>query len=157
MTIWLLLVLLFVPQTMAFGRFEVSKSTDPLDDTVTTMIGTGGESTKTALVWRCGTKDSAPVVAFFFGRYFTGGQTRQVYVEHRFVPDKAEIAGWTIAGQNRDFVLMPADMIAAFTKRARTADTLVMRVTDIDGESVTDTFKMTGLPEALSKLPCRAE
>ena len=44
--------------------------------------------------------------------------------------------------------------VKTFTTMAQTAGSVVVRVTDRDGDVVTETFKLDGLVEALRTLPC---
>ena len=50
--------------------------------------------------------------------------------------------------------LMPMVHVEAFTKRALTAASVVLRVQDNDGQTVANTFLLEGLGAALRQLRC---
>ena len=44
-----------------------------------------------------------------------------------------------------------------FTGQALKGKTVILRATDSDGETITETFQLAGLADALKKLPCARE
>ncbi|GAA5535203.1 hypothetical protein Dalu01_03627 [Deinococcus aluminii] len=55
---------------------------------------------------------------------------------------------------NGEAVYVPDGSLASFTKAAKNAKTVAMRVYDFDYTPITQTFSLSGLTTALKKLPC---
>jgi hypothetical protein len=49
---------------------------------------------------------------------------------------------------------LPIRDITSFTQQALAGDTIAVRVTDSEGDTIADSFKLNGLADALKALPC---
>ena len=56
--------------------------------------------------------------------------------------------------KSRKSAVMPISEVAPFTWSARSAESVVLRVTDRDGDTVTETFMLDGFADALQTIPC---
>jgi hypothetical protein len=78
-------------------------------------------------------------------------------VEHRFGSGRLVQQKWEAdASDFSNFGLLPLDGVAAFTRHALVAQSVMLRVTGRDGDEVAATFPLDGLAKALTVLPCAA-
>lgn len=149
---------LLVPTVLAAqgdtGSFEVSHGKDPIDDTNRSLAMTGPievSDREPAFGWQC-MEDGLNIV-YVFGTYFGGNDDNEVTIRYRFdddTPSGTEM--WQLLNGNRA-VYVPMDQVDAFTRRARAAKLLSIRVTDpLDGETYTDQFHLTGASEAIAQM-----
>jgi hypothetical protein len=138
-----------IVQQQQVGAFGVTLKKDPMNDTDRSSILTKSEGGR-GLVFRC----DADGLNVMYGwmRYFTGADDR-ISVMYRFTPAPAVSQQWSFA-TSRQAGFMPMQNVPEFVNRALGASTVVLRVTDKDGDQVTDEFKLTGLADALKLLPC---
>jgi hypothetical protein len=136
-----------------FGAFTVSRSTDPITDADRSIVGTpatavsGGSRRSPILGWRC-MSDGLNVV-YMFDRYLIDAS-----VLYRFDSDQpSQLDVWDMLTSHQGAAI-PIRMVAEFTTQAMVAQRVVLRVTDRDGEQLTDTFSLNGLTKALPQLPC---
>jgi hypothetical protein len=80
-------------------------------------------------------------------------RTDTITIAYRFAPQAAVTRQWDLQRSHKD-AYMPMSDVQAFTQEALTAETVLLRVTDVDGDSITASFKLDGLAEALKTLPC---
>ena len=104
-----------------------------------------------SLAWKC---DDALNVRFVWLRYMKGNtRTDSITIAYRFPPQAAVAGQWEIEREHQSAYL-PLRDVEAFTRQALTAQSVLLRVTDVDGDSVTTTIKLDGLAEALKTLSC---
>jgi hypothetical protein len=108
-----------------------------------------------SLGWSC---DGGLLVLFSFGRYIRSVDFgAHADVQYRFddAPPLRK-AWWFLSRDHRAVFLRNQKDVVNFTKSAARAWQLVLRVFGGNGEIVTGTFNLSGLPEALSRLRCAA-
>jgi hypothetical protein len=137
-------------QNQTFGSFEIRKSVDKMTDEDRSFAGVTGESGKTVFGLRC--MEDGLNVAFLWNKYFTG-DSGGITVQYRFPPNPAVSSRWDIS-TSKEMGFLPMGKVRAFITQAKQSSTVVLRVTDRDGEMITDSFKLDGLSEALRALPC---
>jgi hypothetical protein len=80
-----------------------------------------------------------------------------IAVEHRFGSGRLVQQTWEAdASYSANFGLLPLDDVAAFTRYALVAQSVMLRVTGRDGVEIAATFPLDGLAKALTVLPCAA-
>ena len=80
-----------------------------------------------------------------------------IAVEHRFGSGRLVQQTWEAdASYSSIFGLLPLDDVAAFTRHALRAQSVMLRVTGRDGDEIAATFPLDGLAKALTVLPCAA-
>jgi len=136
-------------QELTVGSFTVLKNTDPINDTDRSSAFTVNED-KRAMGFRC--LADGLNVTYLWSRYFMGDDSR-ITVVHRFPPGQAMTRQWHMA-TNHQAAFLPMRDVPAFVQSALTTGTVVLRVTDRDGDQITDQFKLDGLVDALKHLPC---
>lgn len=150
-----LVTALLAPATLAAqdgsGGFNVSRDKDPIDDTNRSRAMTGAieqSDREPAFGWQC-MEDGLNIV-YHFGTYFGGNDDNEVTIRYRFDDDPPSgTEAWQLLTGNRS-VYVPMDQVADFTRRARQAKLLSIRVTDpLDGETHTDQFNLAGAAEAI--------
>lgn len=162
----MLLTMLFALATPAFGQvryadFMYLHASDAMTDEDRSMIGTRslevtkeGRSRRSGalLGWKC-MADGLNVV-YALDRFFLGGADGRVFGQFRF--DKGEPSEFYSfeLSTSHTLVFLPMHLVDEFTERAKKASRVVMRVVDVDGEVLTDTFSLMGLTAALRRLPC---
>jgi len=92
-------------------------------------------------------------VSYVYGKYLTGSND-QIEVQYRFgEAPAASPQRWDMAtGKHAAFI--PMGEVAKFTKDAQSVARVTLRVTDRDGEALTDVFSLQGLSAALRSLSC---
>jgi hypothetical protein len=137
-----------------FGEFTFIPNKDPMSDADRSSIMVDGADNprKTGLGWGC--KDEGLRVMLLWGRYLMGDDDR-ISVEYRFAAQPVVNDSWNLSTTHRSGFLPKKDT-QKFTTQALTAGTVTLRVTDRDGDRMTETFKLDGLAEALRQLPCAA-
>jgi len=138
---------------LKFGSFMVRKKLDAMTDADRSTALTLGESRTSSLAWMC--MPDGLNVGLLFGRYLSGDRANTIRVDHRW-PDELATMGWWDIAANHKAAFLPIRSVRAFTEKAVTAKTITFRVSDGDGETVTDTFTLTRLADALKQLPCAA-
>jgi hypothetical protein len=148
-------------QSQRIGNFTVKNSLDEFGKANATAETVGEHAT--TLTWVC-TPDREPGVqlGWVWGRLLVGNAGR-IHITYRFGQGRASEAMWELAGSRKGVFAAPT-----FTSDARMAqmpgnplvkpgapsERVLIRVTDRDGDSVTETFTLTGLDLALAHLPC---
>ena len=147
-------------QSKQVGHFTVKNSVDEFGKAQATAETVGEHAT--TLMWVCTPgREPGVQVGWVFGRVLVG-QAGRIHTTYRFGQGRASEATWELAGSNKGVFAAPT-----FTSNARMAqmsgnplsggapsETLLIRVTDRDGDAVTETFTLTGLDLALAHLPC---
>jgi hypothetical protein len=148
-------IVMFTPWTSAAqendrraGSFILHKSADKITDEDRSKVVSMGESG--AIIWGC--MSDGLNVAFMWNRYLIGSNDT-IPVQHRFTPKPAATNRWDMSTGNK-MGFLPMDQVRPFTAEALQSGTVTLRVIDRDGDTVTDTFKLDGLTEALKWLPC---
>jgi hypothetical protein len=102
-------------------------------------------------MWWCHQGDGRFTIAFHGGKYFASTDT--VTVEYQFsgASQPSELAWSTDHHQS---AWLTGKRLAQFTHQAQESDSVLMRVKDADGGTVTAEFELDGLREALQLLPC---
>jgi hypothetical protein len=87
-----------------------------------------------------------------------GNRDDKVVVRYRFADDApSQDELWTQSTDGRN-AFAPVSERPGITARARTANRVVVRVTDpLDGEVKTETFPLNGFTRAVERLSCAAE
>ncbi len=134
--------------------FEVTRGKDPIDDSNRTIAMTGAiESSdrEPAFGWQC-MEDGLNIV-YHFGTYFGGNDDNEVTIRYRFDDDAPSgTEAWQLLNGNRS-VYVPMDQVEEFTRRAKSASLLSIRVTDpLDGETYTDQFNLVGAGAAIAEM-----
>lgn len=144
-------------KTERIGNFTLVISVDPINDVDKSYIYTpdlsGIDSRRGALVWRC---DGQSIEIFMVAGKFLNSR-ENVPTEWRF--DQGTPQGptkWGIS-VNGTAVFVPSRLWLLFTDEALLATRLVIRVTDYRGEQAIYIFNLTGLKNALDRLPCYAQ
>ena len=137
-----------------FGAFRFIKNADSMSDADRSFIVTealsssGGRSA--AFAWRC--MSDGLNVSYAYGKYLMG--SNGIRVQYRFgEAPPASSQRWDMATEKRA-AFMPIGEVANFTNEARSVAKVTLRVTDRDGEALTDVFSLQGLSEALRSLSC---
>lgn len=153
----LVLVTAFAAQAQPIdGDFIYSAQSDPFNDEDRSFIFTTSTSSSdrtVALTWRC-MEDGLNVI-YMHGKYLAGDSDDEVLVRYRI--DSREPYGPSYWGmmQGHDGTWMPMDEIAAFTREARTGESVIFEVVDpLDGERLRDSFSLRGLAQGLARLSC---
>jgi len=146
-------------QSQQVGNFTIKNSVDEFGKAHATAETVGEHAT--TLMWVC-TPDREPGVQVgWVWERFMAGNAGRIHITYRFGQGPASDANWELAGSHKGVF---ADSL--FTTYGRMAqqpggslgaapsDTLLIRVTDRDGDSVTETFTLTGLALAMAHLPC---
>lgn len=140
-------------QEVASG-FDVTRNKDPIDDTNRSIAMTSaieqGDRTP-AFGWQC-MEDGLNIV-YHFGTYFGGNDDNEVTIRYRFDDDAPSgTEAWQLLNGNRS-VYVPMDQVEEFTRRAKSASLLSIRVTDpLDGETYTDQFNLVGAGAAIAEM-----
>jgi hypothetical protein len=146
------LVVMFVMSgsPLAAQGFQYVKKSDPMNDEDRSSVFVVGDN-QTSFVWTC--DENGLGIVFTFDRLLTG-RRGEVSVQIRLPPAQPfQPETWTLLTTSRGAV-MPVGLVDDFSRWALTASNLVVRATDVDGSTVTGQFTITGLREALAKLPC---
>jgi hypothetical protein len=136
------------------GAFTVTSAKDPMSDANRNSIMADGVAKPGphGLAWSC--REDGLNVTFVWGRYLMGDDS-SIPVAYRFPNQPAVSKGWDIATSHKA-AFIPMSEVKTFTAAALTAESVTLRVTDRDGDVVTESFKLDGLAEALRTLPCAA-
>jgi hypothetical protein len=145
------------PPPVTYGAFSFYREADEMTDEDRSFIFTEGDASGSrdlALLWQC--MEDGVHLALRTG-YMGGNRDDQVIVRYRFDTDPAsEDALWNQSSDSRG-AFAPDDLVAELTARARTAQRVVIRITDpLDGEVKTRTFPLNGFTRAIDRLPCAA-
>lgn len=140
---------------LRFGSFTYHEKADPIDDSdrssIVTLPVDPVEGRDVRFGWAC--QADGLNVAFVFGKYFAGDEDNQVLVRYRF--DRlapSEPMYWDLS-VNQEIAFLPMELVPTFTRAAKTASKLVLRVTDpSDGEVITHEFALNGVQGALLRL-----
>lgn len=144
----------FAQSDRVVGSFEYKRIADKMTDEDRSMIGTRGDDApaRRLLVWRC--MEDGLNVAFDWDKYFVGNSAAStVSVQYRFPPAPMVAGDWDMS-TNHEIGFVPMHHVQAFTAGALKSATVILRATDNDGETVTESFKLDGLAEGLKLLPC---
>ena len=80
-----------------------------------------------------------------------------ISVQHRFGSGRLVEQTWeSDTSYSSNFALLPLNGVAAFTRHALVAQSVMLRVTGRDGQELAATFPLDGLAGALTVLPCAA-
>jgi hypothetical protein len=104
------------------------------------------------LLWTC--REDGLNVVFLRNQYLlTSSSGASIKVEQRFPGQPMTEMLWETATNHRA-AFVPTKQIKPFTAAALEQPSIVLRVTDKDGDRVTVTFKLDGLADALKQLSC---
>ena|SRR5690554_4964219 len=138
------------------GDFIYSAQSDPFTDEDRSFIFTpstdSGDRTS-ALSWRC--MDDGLNVIYLHGKYLGGDSDDEVLVRYRIDSHDAYGPSYWGMMQGHEGTWMPMNEIAAFTRQARSGESVIFEVVDpLDGERLRDNFSLRGLAQGLSRLSC---
>ena len=144
-------------QPILVGAFQVFKRTDAITNedrsaiaTFSSAMATGSSDRVAFLAWNC--KPDGLRVQYSFGQLMNSVGDR-VIVRYRFADTPAtERELWNLATGHKSTFLPKVD-VTRFTREAGSFQTVAIRVRNLESE-VTDVFRLDGLTEALSLLPC---
>ena len=143
----------FADQTI--GAFRYVENKDPMEDYDRSFIATDSVSgsREAALIWKC-LEDGLNAI-YLYNKYLSGDRYDQVSVRYRIDGGTAsEPASWDSMQGDRAAAI-PMAQVNEFTRAAMGGSEIVLQVTDpSDGEKLTDTFRLNGLPQAVQKLSC---
>ena len=143
--------------TQRIGYFNTISMTDSMTDANRNAIIAGYSQTnpmKPVLVLACVGDGTTLDVSFAWNRLLIGNG-KNISVAYRF-PSQTLVDGlWGLDGSRRTGSMRPSQ-INGFVKAALANETVALRVTGQDGNSVTETFALFGLADALKTLPCAA-
>lgn len=138
------------------GDFHVSTNRDPMTDEdrsfAFVMPLPGGSSGLESLAWKCEADGLNILVST---KYLAGDSDNEIRVQVRFPPSPAETPTyWGEAAKNQLW-WMPMRAVPSFTQKAIENSEVIVRVVDpLDGETLTASFRLRGLRDALRSLPC---
>ena len=139
------------------GYFNTISMTDSMTDANRNAIIAGYSETdrmKPLLVLACVGDGTTLDVSFAWNRLLIGNG-KNIPVAYRF-PSQTLVDGlWRLDGSRRTGSMRP-NQINGFVTAALANETVTLRVTGQDGNSVTETFALFGLADALKTLPCAA-
>lgn len=137
------------------GDFTVAIRVDAMTDADRSYATTdrlSGNTGMEALTFKC-LDDGLNVIVET--KYLAGDSDDEVRVLWRFAPDPASTPRyWGAMTGNRGW-WMPMSLVTSFIETAKTRSEVTLRVVDpLDGETLTATFSLRGLGNALERLPC---
>jgi hypothetical protein len=146
------------PAPVTYGAFSFYRLADEMTDDDRSFISSDGDESGArdlALLWQC--MEDGLHLAINTG-FMGGNRDDEVIVRYRFDSDPASAdALWNQSSDSRG-AFAPDELVAELTARARTAQRVVIRVTDpLDGEVKTKTFPLNGFSRAVDRLPCAAQ
>jgi hypothetical protein len=134
------------------GSFHVTIRADAMSDADRSSILTIGADGSASIAWKC--MDDGLNVVCLFGKYLMGDND-YIQVEYRFPSQTAIGTRWDLS-TSHEAAFLSMENVEAFTAQSLQAATVTLRVTDRDGETITDRFSLNGLAAALKQLPCAA-
>jgi hypothetical protein len=137
--------------TKQFGKFTLTRETDPITDADISSIVTTRKDSHVALGWFCTGKD-VMVVMTWDRLLFSNGDDDLIDVQYRFDAQPPIKRRWTMTGRvgNGASYYSPK----AFTAAALKAKRVALQFVDHDSNVVTETFELDGFATAYSKLAC---
>lgn len=140
-------------QGQTYGDFEFTAAKDDFTDEDRSFIFSVDEGGDAALIWKC-LEDGLNVV-YLFGKYLGGDRNDQVLVRYRIDQSPpSQQAHWGMFTGN-EATFMPMHEVRGFTSAALSGKEIVIEVVDpLDGEATRGRMGLSGLRDALPKLPC---
>ena len=151
-------------ESQQVGNFTVKNSVDEFGK-VQASAQTVGEHA-TMLMWVCTPgREPGVQVGWYWGRFLMGDRGR-IRTTYRFGDGTASEVMWQLGGSHKGVFAEDGGLFTTYARVSQRtdrkpsrelstpSDTLLIRVTDRDGHSVTEKFTLTGLELALAHLPC---
>jgi hypothetical protein len=138
-------------QAAAASNFELFRSSDKMTDKDRSFIVATDSDSNRRLAFKC-MEDGLNVI-HIFDKYLMGESTG-ISVQYRFPPTPAPSPlSWNMLTNHKGAAL-PMAQVDSFIRKALTSKTVVLRVVDKDGDTLTSEYSLDGLTEGLSNLPC---
>jgi hypothetical protein len=140
------------------GSFAYVHSLDPMTDADRSTIMNLGEDTSSrslSLGWRC-MSDGLNILVLT--GHMGGDRSDRVVVQYRLDSSPASESQRWQQSSNSQAAFAPMNQVSQLTQAMMNSKKVVVRVSDpLDGETKTNTFSLSGLSEALRKLPCASD